>query len=63
MLLFAGGNDALVASSDYANLLALLPANVKSKVIPDYNHLDYMWSADVNLYVNDDVRSFLNSLQ
>lgn len=48
MLLFAGGNDALVAPDDYAKLLKILPANVKSKVIPDYNHLDYMWAADVN---------------
>jgi lysosomal acid lipase/cholesteryl ester hydrolase len=63
MLLFAGGNDALVAPSDYAKLLNLLPGNVKSKVIEDYNHLDYMWSADVNEYVNDDVMSFLKSLQ
>jgi hypothetical protein len=62
MLLFAGGNDALVAPSDYAKLLGLLPGNVKSKVIADYNHLDYMWSADVNEYVNDDVRAFLKSL-
>lgn len=48
MILFAGGNDALVASADYAKLLGLLPSSVKSKVVADYNHLDYMWSADVN---------------
>lgn len=63
ILLFAGSNDALVNSADYKNLLAVLPNNVKSKVITDYNHLDYMWSADVNMYVNDDVRSFLATLQ
>jgi hypothetical protein len=63
ILLFAGGNDALVAPTDYAKLLKILPANVKSKVIPDYNHLDYMWAADVNEYVNDDIRAFLKSLQ
>jgi hypothetical protein len=33
ILLFAGGNDALVASADYKKLLNLLPGNVKSKVI------------------------------
>ena len=63
MLLFAGGNDALVATTDYSKLLSLLPSSVKSKVIEDYNHLDYMWSADINTYINDDVRSFLASLE
>jgi pimeloyl-ACP methyl ester carboxylesterase len=63
MLLFAGGNDVLVAPNDYSKLLNLLPGNVKSKVIEDYNHLDYMWAADVNEYVNDDVRAFLKNLQ
>jgi hypothetical protein len=62
MLLFAGGNDDLVAPSDYANLLKVLPSGIKSKVIEDYNHLDYMWAADVNYYVNDDVRAFLASI-
>lgn len=62
ILLFAGGNDALVAPADYSKLLDLLPANVKSKVVADYNHLDYMWSADVNTYINNDVREFLASL-
>jgi lysosomal acid lipase/cholesteryl ester hydrolase len=59
---FVGGNDALVQPSDYARLVKLLPANLKSKTIEDYNHLDYMWAADVNQYVNDDVREFLASL-
>lgn len=63
MLLFAGGNDALVVPTDYAKLLNILPANVKSKVVADYNHLDYMWSADVNQYINEDVRQFLSSLE
>jgi pimeloyl-ACP methyl ester carboxylesterase len=62
ILFFVGGNDALVNSADYAKLLPLLPGTVKSKVITDYNHLDCMWSADVNEYVNDDVRAFLKSL-
>ena len=63
MLLFAGSNDVLVESADYAKLLRILPANVKSKTVPDYNHLDYMWAQDVNQYVNDDIRDFLRSLQ
>lgn len=64
MLLFAGANDALVNKYDFAKLLNILPqTNVKSKVVDDYNHLDYMWSADVNMYVNDDIRSFLAQLQ
>lgn len=62
MLLFVGGNDALVQPSDYSRLLKLLPGNVKSKSIVDYNHLDYMWAGDINSYVNDDVREFLASI-
>ena len=62
MLPFVGGNDALVQPADYSRLLNLLPANVKSKKVDDYNHLDYMWAADVNQYVNNDVREFLASL-
>ena len=63
MLLFAGANDALVAPSDYSKLLALLPASVKTKTVADDNHLDYMWSQDVNMYINDDVKQFLAALQ
>jgi hypothetical protein len=48
MMLFVGGNDALVQPSDYSRLINLLPSNVKSKSIEDYNHLDYMWAADIN---------------
>jgi len=62
MLLFVGGNDALVQPADYSRLLNLLPGNVKSKSIQDYNHLDYMWAADINSNVNNDVREFLASL-
>lgn len=63
ILLVAGANDALVQPSDYQKLLKLLPASAKSKIIGDYNHLDYMWAADVNQYVNEDVKQFLASLQ
>ena len=62
MLLFVGANDALVQPSDYSRLLNLLPGNVKSKSIEDYNHLDYMWASDINSYVNNDVREFLASI-
>jgi len=63
IFLFAGGNDALVASDDYAKLLNILPASTKSKVITDYNHLDYMWAADINSNVNSDIFDFLKTLQ
>ena len=63
MLLIAGANDALVQPSDYAKLIDLLPPSAKSKVIADYNHLDYMWAADSNEYVNKDVIDFIKTLQ
>ena len=48
ILLFVGGNDVLVNPNDFKKLLSYLPSDVTTKTIDDYNHLDYMWSADVN---------------
>jgi len=62
MFLFAGENDSLVAPADYQKLLSLLPSGIKSKVVADYNHLDYVWSADINQNINEDVKAFLASL-
>jgi len=62
MLLFTGSNDALVAPSDLAQLRAYLPVNAKVVTIADYNHLDYMWAADVNEKVNNQVLEFIKGL-
>ncbi|CDW75411.1 lysosomal acid lipase cholesteryl ester hydrolase-like [Stylonychia lemnae] len=61
ILLVAGSDDALVASGDLKILQAALPDNTKTVAVDDYNHLDYMWSADVNSKVNSQVFQFLNS--
>lgn len=63
MLLFTGENDALVASGDLAELRAALPINAKVVTVKDYNHLDYMWAADVNEKVNNQVIEFVKNLQ
>lgn len=63
IFLIAGANDALVQPTDYAKLIDLMPPSAKSKVIADYNHLDYMWAADTNEYVNKDVLDFIRTLQ
>ncbi len=62
MLLFTGGNDALCAPKDIDVLFKALPAHAKTVEVKDYNHLDYMWAADVNKNINDEVMDFLKSL-
>jgi len=63
MFLIVGENDAVVQPADFAKLIDLMPPSAKSKVIADYNHLDYMWAADSNEYVNKDVIDFIKTLQ
>jgi len=42
--------------------LKALPDNTKTTIVNDYNHLDYMWAADVNEKVNNQVIQFLKNL-
>lgn len=63
ILLFTGQNDALVAPDDFKILQAALPSTAKVVQVEDYNHLDYMWAADVNSNVNSIVLDFLQNLQ
>jgi len=58
LLLFVGKNDALSQESDFDRLESLLPPATVEK-IGDYNHLDYMWAADADIYVNDKVIEYL----
>jgi hypothetical protein len=48
---FYGSVDAFSQPKDYARLHALLP-NVTAYEVEDYNHLDYLWSKDVDVNVN-----------
>jgi hypothetical protein len=61
-MLFVGSNDALVAPKDFSILKGSLPEICKIVDINDYNHLDYMWAADANQYVNKEVFSFFQTL-
>ena len=63
ILLFSGMNDALVTSADLKTLQNALPTNSKTVLVDDYNHLDYMWAADVNDKVNGIVKDFLKNLE
>lgn len=58
--LFVGKNDALAQPLDFQRLLGVLPSNnVKSWVINDYNHLDYMWAKDADVLVQQPMYSWL----
>lgn len=54
LLLFVGANDALSHPGDFAMLESLLPSASVER-IGDYNHLDYMWAKDADIFVNDKV--------
>lgn len=55
---FVGSVDAFAQEADYERLHALLP-NVTAVKIPDYNHLDYMWSDDCDSLVNKQLLPFI----
>lgn len=60
--MFVGSNDVLVAPKDFEYLKAVVPETTTDiKFIDDYNHLDYMWAADANDYINNYVLSFFET--
>jgi len=62
-LLFVGTNDYFVAADDFKYLTKNLPSSMTVVSIEDYNHLDYMWGDDANVYVYEEIFSFLEARQ
>lgn len=46
VVLYSGTKDWLVTPSDVTTLVSKLPNLVKHKVIPHWQHLDFIWAMD-----------------
>jgi len=61
-LLFVGQKDSLLNEEDQHLLKAVLPEHAQFVYIPDYNHVDYMWAKDANIFVNRYILEFLDEI-
>ena len=62
ILMIIGDKDAFSQRADFVKLTATLRKdNVDILWVPDYNHLDYMWSGDCKDIVNPTLLGFITS--
>ena len=52
MMFFVGNNDFFAQDDDFNKIMTHMPSSTQVVRVDDYNHLDYMWGADANGYVN-----------
>jgi len=55
LVLFSGGNDSLADPTDVAWLTSQLKSVSKHIVIPEYNHLDFIWGVKANNMIYDKI--------
>ena len=55
LVLFSGGNDSLADPTDVAWLASQLKSVAKHVIIPEYNHLDFIWGKDANQKVYEKI--------
>jgi pimeloyl-ACP methyl ester carboxylesterase len=60
ILLVQGGKDVLVSDVDFQGLLSLMPADVQTIIVKDWNHLDYLWAMDATTLAYPQILKFLN---
>ena len=63
MMFFAGYNDYFAQDDDFNKVLSHMPSSTQVVRVEDYNHLDYMWAADANGYVNSLAVQFILGLE
>ncbi len=59
MYIFGSERDAVVRAKDVRELHKYLPDTTPLTILPDYNHLDYIWAEDANQLIYSRVMNFL----
>ncbi|KAL4234542.1 hypothetical protein ACF0H5_006185 [Mactra antiquata] len=61
VLLYSGTQDWLVTPTDVTKLVSKIPNLVKHKVIPEWQHLDFIWAMNAPDVCYNDMISMLNA--